>query len=90
MFSQRPLWRDAPRCLVKSTLAAPLSSRSRGSLPSAQLADDRQCREYAFGTLGTMTYLPRALDLQLDELLPYVGAIAIDGPKGVGKTNTAE
>ncbi|MDD7587335.1 MAG: hypothetical protein SPK00_00825 [Corynebacterium glucuronolyticum] len=32
-----------------------------------------------------MTYLPRALDLQLNELLPYVGAIAIDGPKGVGK-----
>ena len=37
-----------------------------------------------------MTYLPRALDLQLNELLPYVGAIAIDGPKGVGKTSTAE
>lgn len=37
-----------------------------------------------------MTYLARALDLQLNELLPYVGAIAIDGPKGVGKTSTAE
>lgn len=37
-----------------------------------------------------MTFLPRALDLQLNELLPYVGAIAIDGPKGFGKTSTAE
>ena len=27
--------------------------------------------------------------MQLDQLLPYVSAIAIEGPKGVGKTETA-
>lgn len=32
-----------------------------------------------------MSYLTRAVDYQLDQLLPYVGAIAIDGLKGVGK-----
>lgn len=37
-----------------------------------------------------MEYLPRALELQLEELLPFVGAIAIDGPKAVGKTSTAQ
>ena len=36
-----------------------------------------------------MRYHPRILDLELDELLPSVAAIAIDGPKGVGKTATA-
>lgn len=36
-----------------------------------------------------MAYLPRAIDLQLDALLPGARAIAIDGPKGVGKTATA-
>ncbi|GGH64553.1 ATP-binding protein [Rothia aerolata] len=36
-----------------------------------------------------MNYLARSLDLELDELLPYVSAVAIDGPKGVGKTDTA-
>lgn len=36
-----------------------------------------------------MNYLVRSLDLELDELLPYVSAVAIDGPKGVGKTDTA-
>lgn len=34
-------------------------------------------------------YRPRTLDLELDELLPYACAIAIDGAKGVGKTATA-
>ena len=33
-----------------------------------------------------MDYLPRTVDLELDELLPLAPAIAIDGPKGVGKT----
>lgn len=36
-----------------------------------------------------MEYLPRAADLELDRLLPLAPAIAIDGPKGVGKTDSA-
>lgn len=34
-------------------------------------------------------YLDRVLDNELDALLPYVAAIALEGPKGVGKTETA-
>lgn len=34
-------------------------------------------------------YLPRYLDWELDELFPQLPAIAIDGAKGVGKTETA-
>ncbi|GEL19491.1 ATP-binding protein [Pseudonocardia asaccharolytica] len=34
-------------------------------------------------------YLRRTVDDELDELLPELPAIAIDGPKGVGKTATA-
>jgi predicted AAA+ superfamily ATPase len=34
-------------------------------------------------------YLPRAVDAELDVLLPHASAIAIDGAKGVGKTATA-
>ncbi len=37
-----------------------------------------------------MAYLRRILDAELDELFDQVPAIAIDGPKGVGKTTTAE
>ncbi|RBP64954.1 hypothetical protein DFO66_10560 [Brevibacterium sanguinis] len=36
-----------------------------------------------------MVYLQRTIDSELDELLPHAPAIAIDGPKGVGKTDTA-
>ena len=36
-----------------------------------------------------MEYLPRTIDLELDELLAETAAIAIDGPKGIGKTDTA-
>ncbi len=36
-----------------------------------------------------MVYLPRTVDVELDELLPGLAAIAIKGPKGVGKTETA-
>lgn len=36
-----------------------------------------------------MEYLPRTIDIELDELLPAAPAVAIDGPKGVGKTDTA-
>ena len=36
-----------------------------------------------------MTYLRRTLDDELDLLMPHLPAIAIDGPKGVGKTDTA-
>lgn len=37
-----------------------------------------------------MEYLPRSVDVILDELMPHAPAIAIDGPKGVGKTDTAQ
>ncbi len=36
-----------------------------------------------------MVYLRRTLDAELDDLMPALAAIAIDGPKGVGKTQTA-
>lgn len=36
-----------------------------------------------------MVYLPRTVDQELDELLDIAPAIALDGPKGVGKTATA-
>jgi uncharacterized protein len=34
-------------------------------------------------------YIPRIVDSELDELLPQLPAIALEGPKGVGKTETA-
>jgi hypothetical protein len=34
-------------------------------------------------------YLPRIVDVELDQLLPGIPALAIDGAKGVGKTATA-
>lgn len=34
-------------------------------------------------------YLPRVVDRELDELLPGLPAIALEGPRGVGKTETA-
>lgn len=37
-----------------------------------------------------MPYLLRTVDKELDELLTLAPAIAIDGPKGVGKTATAQ
>lgn len=37
-----------------------------------------------------MPYLVRAVDTELDALLPQVAAIALEGPKAVGKTATAE
>jgi predicted AAA+ superfamily ATPase len=36
-----------------------------------------------------MDYRPRVVDLELDDLLTGVAAIALEGPKGVGKTATA-
>lgn len=36
-----------------------------------------------------MSYLPRIIDLELDDLFPELPAIALDGTKGVGKTATA-
>jgi predicted AAA+ superfamily ATPase len=36
-----------------------------------------------------VTYQPRVLDQELDELLPGLPALAIEGAKGVGKTATA-
>ena len=35
------------------------------------------------------SYLPRIVDRELDELLTALPAIALEGPKGVGKTETA-
>ncbi|MES8212486.1 AAA family ATPase, partial [Cutibacterium acnes] len=37
-----------------------------------------------------MAYLRRTVDTELDELFDDVPAIAIDGPKAVGKTTTAQ
>ena len=37
-----------------------------------------------------MAYARRILDDELDDLFPQLSAIAIDGPKAVGKTTTAE
>ncbi len=37
-----------------------------------------------------MTYRTRVVDAELDELLETLPAVAIEGPKGVGKTATAE
>ena len=34
-------------------------------------------------------YIPRVVDQELDELLPQLPAIALEGPKAVGKTETA-
>jgi hypothetical protein len=34
--------------------------------------------------------LPRTVDSELDELMPGIAAIAIEGPRGVGKTETAQ
>lgn len=34
-------------------------------------------------------YTPRVVDDELDELMPQIGALAIEGAKGVGKTETA-
>ncbi len=39
--------------------------------------------------MGPMEYLQRTVDLELDALLPEVAAVALEGPKGVGKTDTA-
>lgn len=36
-----------------------------------------------------MPYVRRSIDDQLDELFPHLAAIALEGPKGVGKTATA-
>ncbi|MDB4889071.1 MAG: hypothetical protein JWL61_926 [Gemmatimonadetes bacterium] len=36
-----------------------------------------------------MTYTPRVVDRELDELLQDLPAVAMEGPKGVGKTATA-
>lgn len=38
---------------------------------------------------GSDGYTRRAIDSELDELLPHLPAIALDGAKGVGKTATA-
>src|SRR5674476_1392821 len=36
-----------------------------------------------------MAYLRRIVDEELDALLPGLAAVSLDGPKGVGKTETA-
>lgn len=36
-----------------------------------------------------MAYQPRIVDNKLDELLPGLAAISVEGPRGVGKTSTA-
>lgn len=41
------------------------------------------------GSFDSM-YLPRIVDAELDELMAALPAVALEGPKGVGKTATAE
>jgi len=36
------------------------------------------------------SYLPRIVDAELDELLAALPAVALEGPKGVGKTETVK
>lgn len=38
---------------------------------------------------SSASYLPRVVDAELDELLGALPAVALEGPKGVGKTGTA-
>ena len=40
------------------------------------------------GILGNVDYQRRIIDQSLDELMPGLSAIALDGAKGVGKTAT--
>lgn len=43
------------------------------------------------GTVDSMvSYVPRVVDIELDELVPGLPAITLEGPKGVGKTATAQ
>lgn len=35
-------------------------------------------------------YLPRYIDRELEKSLEYIGAVAITGPRGCGKTTTAK
>ncbi|MGH3752965.1 MAG: hypothetical protein ACRDRP_09750 [Pseudonocardiaceae bacterium] len=37
-----------------------------------------------------LQYLPRIVDIELDELAQGLPAISLEGPKGVGKTATAQ
>lgn len=39
--------------------------------------------------MQSSTYIPRIIDRELDELLPALPALALEGMKGVGKTETA-
>lgn len=39
--------------------------------------------------MPSATYVPRIVDEELDDLLPHLAAINLDGAKGVGKTATA-
>lgn len=39
--------------------------------------------------MSSASYMPRVVDFELDELLPELPAIALEGAKGVGKTATA-
>ena len=54
----------------------------------------RDSRLWSIGTvdpsLPMSLYTPRVVDDELDELLRAIPAIALEGPKGVGKTATAE
>ncbi len=41
------------------------------------------------GPFGTSRYVRRVIDDELDDLMPWLPAVLLDGPKGVGKTETA-
>src|ERR1700728_4022101 len=43
----------------------------------------------ADGRVGAVDYLPRVVDGELDELMSSLPAIVLEGPRAVGKTETA-
>lgn len=50
---------------------------------------ERSFRSCTDGSVAAVSYLPRIVDAELDELMPGLPAIALEGAKGVGKTVTA-
>src|SRR5690606_28866618 len=60
-------------------------------IPAECIAKCFQCVSPTLRTCDDVDgYQQRVLDSELDVLLPHLAAIAIEGPKGVGKTATAQ
>lgn len=82
-FSARSFSPDS-RLAVSIQVLRPCRRRSKVNegerLPHKHVCEDR----------ALITYLPRIVDAELDELLAALPALALEGPKGVGKTETAK